>query len=131
MIVVLDASAALEITLQREQSAQLSQYIADAEWVIAPTLFIAETTNVMWKYKNLGGYSSKDCTKYLEQIIALPDDFSDDLLLYREAFKLGCQLKHSIYDMLYLILSRRNDAIFLSMDKKLIKLAKESGIETQ
>ncbi len=130
MIVVLDASVAIEIVLQRNFSAKFSQYIMNADWVIAPTLFIAEVCNVFWKYQKLDGYSFKDCEINLDQALALPDDFSDDSLLYREAFKLGCNLNHPVYDTLYLTLARRNNGILLSMDTKLLKVARECSIET-
>lgn len=46
MIAVLDASAEIEIVLQREYSEKFTPYITKADWVITPTLFIAEVTNV-------------------------------------------------------------------------------------
>ena len=44
MIAVLDASAAIEIVLKCNSAENLSQYIVDAGWLIAPSLFIAEVT---------------------------------------------------------------------------------------
>ena len=46
MIIVLDTSAAIEIVIQREHSADLGRNIAEADCVITPTLFIPEITNV-------------------------------------------------------------------------------------
>ncbi len=42
MIAVIDASAAAEVILQRDLSASLISIIAEAEWVIAPTVYIAK-----------------------------------------------------------------------------------------
>ena len=39
------------------------------------------------------------------------------------------KLDHTIYDMLYLILARRNSAVLLTMDKKLKGAALKSGVE--
>ena len=50
MIVVLDTSAAVEVVLKRKSAALFSHYLAEADLVIAPTLLIAEATNVFWKY---------------------------------------------------------------------------------
>ena len=69
------------------------------------------------------------CEKNLEQAIALPDDFINEIELYREAFKLGCTVGHSIYDMLYLIISRRNNGTLLTMDEKLAKTAIKCSIQ--
>lgn len=130
MIVVIDASAAAEVILQRDQSASLISIIAEADWVIAPTVYIAEMTNVFWKYQKHTDLSESDCEQHLDHAIALPDDFINDRDLYREAYKLGCTIDHSTYDMLYLILARRQNAILLTMDKKLRLKAKESNVTT-
>jgi len=37
MIIVLDASAAIELVLQRKKAPELGRITADADWVIAPT----------------------------------------------------------------------------------------------
>jgi len=47
----LDASAAVEVVLKRESSALFTDFIAEADLVIAPTLLITEATNVFWKYQ--------------------------------------------------------------------------------
>ncbi|MFK5892756.1 MAG: type II toxin-antitoxin system VapC family toxin [Pseudomonadota bacterium] len=75
-------------------------------------------------------YSFDDCEKNIEQGVALPDDYINDIELYREAFNLGCMLNHPVYDMLYLILARRNNAKFLTMDKKLISAAQKCNVKT-
>ena len=128
MIAVIDASAAAEIILQREQSASLVSIISEADWVIAPTVYVAEMTNVFWKYQKHTDLSESDCEQHLDHVIALPDDLINDKDLYREAYKLGCTLDHSTYDMLYLVLARRHNATLLTMDKKLKLKAQESNI---
>ncbi|CAK8716081.1 PIN domain-containing protein [Candidatus Electrothrix laxa] len=129
MIAVLDASAAVEVVLQRPMAGQLNRYLSEADWVIAPTLFISEVTNVFWKYQRLTDLSLQDCERGLEQAVALPDDFIDEHDFFREAFKLSSTLGHSVYDIMYLIAARRNNAVFLTLDKKLIRIAKECSIE--
>ena len=39
----------------------------------------------------------------LISIVSLPDEYVNELQLYRESFKLGCMLDHSVYDMIYLV----------------------------
>lgn len=129
MIAVLDASAAVEVVLQRPIAGLLNRYLSEADWVIAPTLFISEVTNVFWKYQRLTDLSLQDCELGLEQAIALPDDFIDEHDFFREAFKLSSTLGHSVYDIMYLIAARRNNAVLLTLDKKLIRTAKECSIE--
>ena len=130
MIAVIDASTAVEVILQRPNSEALVAVLSDAEWVIAPTVYVAEMSNVFWKYQSFTDLSQTDCETHLDNAIGLPDDLINDKELYREAFKLGCTLDHSIYDMLYLVLARRHNAILLTMDKKLLKNAQRSDVKT-
>ena len=130
MIAVLDVSAAIELVLQRSQAPEIGEIILQADWVIAPTLYIAETSNVFWKYQKLADYPLDACEKGIEHIIGIPDDYLNEIDLYREAFSLGCALNHSVYDMLYLVLARRNNAVLLTLDKKLKTAADKSGVNT-
>lgn len=129
MIAVLDASAAIEIVLQRNPAEALTKYVTEADWVITPSLFISEVTNTIWKYQKFAELPIRFCEKALEQALALPDDFINELDLYREAFKLSCSFNHPVYDMLYLLTARRNNGILLTLDKKLIKIAINCSVE--
>jgi predicted nucleic acid-binding protein len=128
MIIVLDTSAAAEIVLQRENSVSLGKNIVQAEWVITPTLFISEITNVFWKY-----YVFKDmplglCEQAIDKAVSLPDEFVSERDLYKEAFPLGCLTQKPIYDMFFLVLARRNNAYLMTMDISLKKVAKKNSI---
>jgi predicted nucleic acid-binding protein len=129
MIAVLDASVAIEIVLQREQAPKFSRCVVGADWVIAPSIYVAEVANVFWKYQKLADFPFLVCEKGIEQSLALVDDFIEEKDLCREAFKLACNLDHSVYDMLYLIVARRNNGTLLTLDKKLIKAAQKCSIE--
>ncbi len=129
MIVVLDASAAIEVVVQRKSADKLGIIIKESDWVIAPNLFICEVTNTVWKYHKFADMSFKDCEKNLQHIIAIPDNFINEKELFLEAFKLSCSSNHSVYDMLYLVLARRNNGLLLTMDNKLKKIANHYSIE--
>ena len=128
MIVVLDTSAAVEVVLQRESASRFAEILTQADLVLAPTLLITEVSNVFWKYQKFADYPQDACEKSIEHIIALADEYVSEVELYREAFSLGCMLDHPIYDMVYLVLARRNNAKLLTMDKKLISAAKKAGV---
>ncbi|MBU0485651.1 MAG: type II toxin-antitoxin system VapC family toxin [Proteobacteria bacterium] len=129
MIVVLDASAAIEVVLHRDSAEKLSKQLVEADWVIAPTLFISEVANTVWKYQKFADLPFQLCEKALEQALALPDDYINEYDLFREAFKLSCTLDHPVYDMLYLVTARRNNAILLTLDKKLRQIAIKCSVE--
>jgi len=73
--------------------------------------------------------SFRDCENRLEQAIALPDNFINEIDIFHEAFKLSCTVNHSVYDMLYLVIARRNNGTLLTMDNKLIKIARKLSID--
>jgi predicted nucleic acid-binding protein len=43
---------------------------------------------------------------------------------------MGCMLNFSIYEMIYLVLARRNNAKLLTLDKRLIAAAEKAGVST-
>ena len=60
--------------------------IAKADLVIAPMLLITEATNVFWKYQKFSDYPYDKCEKSIDHIVSLPDEYVNELQLYRESF---------------------------------------------
>jgi len=129
MTVVLDASAAFEIAMYHPKRDLYLKMIAEADEVIAPEFYMAECTNVAWKYQKAGyldeqnakltlAYVLKIITKY-----ALTSDYSVEAL--HEAIRLN----HSAYDMFYFVLARHNAATLLTVDQKLATLCRENGVD--
>jgi len=129
MIVVLDASAAMEVVLRRALAERLAGHLVEADWVIAPNLFVSEVANTVWEYQKFADLSYRACERALEQALALPDDFINEYDMYREAFRLSCTLDHPVYDMLYLVTARRHDGMLLTIDSKLAKAAAKCSVE--
>jgi predicted nucleic acid-binding protein len=129
VIAVLDASAAIKIIFQQTSIKSLSEYLKRADWVIAPDIFVSEVTNTFWKYHQFEDLPLDICETSMNKTIALVDDFIQTEELYREAFSFSCQVNHPVYDSMYLICARRHNAIFISVDKKLTKLAQKHSIK--
>ena len=129
MTVVLDVSAAVEILLQKEKKALFISLYEKASWVIAPDLYIAELSNVLWKYQKAGIISHIECNQYVEDGIELIDDFFPSKELWKEALGEGIKNTHSIYDMYYAVLARRNDATLITNDNKLSQICNKLNIE--
>ena len=128
MRVVIDASAAIEIVLDRTHAATMATALDRAEEVLAPDLFVAEVTNTIWKYGNFHKLSADAGGQALEEAIQLPDTIVTCESLYRDAFLLARTLGKAAYDMFYLALARREDAVLMSMDTGLRREAKKQGI---
>ncbi len=128
MIIVLDASAAIEVVLRRKRASVFGQNILDADWVISPTLYVSEVSNVFWKYHQYHNLPIEECEKGLVHALSLPDEFSDDRDLCLEAFSLSCITQRPVYDMFYLVLARRHNGYLLTMDRSLRQVAKKQSI---
>jgi predicted nucleic acid-binding protein len=131
MTAVLDVSAAIEILLQKEKKELFNTTYEKASWVIAPDLYIAELSNVLWKYYKSGLISHIECNQYVEDGIELIDDYFPSKELWKEALGEGIKNIHSIYDMYYAVLARRNDATLITNDNKLSLICNKLNIEVK
>ena len=131
MTAVLDVSAAIEILLQKEKKELFNATYEKASWVIAPDLYIAELSNVVWKYHKSGLISHMECIQYVEDGIELIDDYFSSKELWKEALGEGIKNTHSIYDMYYTVLARRNDATLITNDSKLSLICNKLNIEVK
>lgn len=129
MTIVLDVSAAIQIILKKEKMEFFNNVFKNASWVIAPELYISEITNVLWKYNKAKILTHEECLSYIEDGIALIDDFFNEKDMWKEVLGESIKNCHSAYDMFYAVLARRNDSGLVSNDKELIKVAKKMKIE--
>lgn len=129
MNVVLDASAAVGLVLAMPGTEIFTTSLEQAAFVAAPDIFVAEICNAFWKYRKAELLSMARCEQALEHALCLPDRVEASSSLYLEAFSLSCRHLHPVYDALYLVLARRNNATLLTMDRRLAALAGALEIE--
>lgn len=128
MIVVLDASASIELVLHRPASPEIAEILSSAEKVFVPDIYIAEISNAFWKYVRAGGQSAF-YEEMLDDSVDLADVIVPSTELYREAFAISVKHQHPVYDALYLVVARRNAAILLTLDRRLRRLAETLQLE--
>ncbi|HYL36666.1 MAG TPA: type II toxin-antitoxin system VapC family toxin [Bryobacteraceae bacterium] len=128
MRLVLDASAALEVALNRPRSKQCAAALEQADEVLAPELIVPEIVNAIWKYHQYEHLALSICEDTLEFALGLVDSLVACRELYREAFLLARVARRPVYDMFYLALARREDAGFLTLDAALRKEAERQGV---
>jgi predicted nucleic acid-binding protein len=83
----------------------------------------------LWKYHKAKVISHEDCIQYVQDGIDLVDDFIDTRELWKESLAEGIKNNHSINDMYYSILARRNDAVLITNDGSLADIGKKLNIE--
>ena len=128
MIAVLDASTAVGFIIDPSEKTAEYQILSEAKLVLAPTLFVSEVTNVFWKYHAFQNLPQDKAMEGIELALKLPDSLANDSELYSEAFSMSCRTRHSVYDMMYLVLARRNNALLLTRDHHLKKLASQHDV---
>ena len=123
MNIVIDASAAVGLVLAMPGTENFSATLEQAALVIAPDLFVAEVCNAFWKYRKAELLPMERCEQALEHALSLPDRIELSNTLHLEAFSLSCRHLHPVYDALYLVLARRNNAVIVTLDRRLAALA--------
>ncbi len=108
MIVVLDASAGIEIGLGRDGSRKYEDSLEQASKVITSDLYKAEVTNVLWKYVKAKLLPKDVALQRLQYCIHLIDEYIDITENNQESLIESIRIDHSVYDVLYLTIARRN-----------------------
>ena len=129
MKLVIDANCALEIVLKQRFDLPMRDTITESEEVVVPELYCAEVANALWKNVHSQNFSQEIAVQYYRKAISFVDTFVNTKNSTMSSLRLGCLLDHSIYDMYYLTLADQYDAHLMTLDKRLLKLAKEQGIK--
>jgi len=120
---VLDASAAVRLTLGDAAASGLAESIQSASLVLAPELMLTEVANTLWKLQRADQLAGLNPQQLLLDARELVDRVEPDRHLQAEALALACHLNHPVFDCLYLALARREAATLVSADRRLNALA--------
>jgi len=127
--VVLDASCAIEIALNKKEGETLKALLDESDEVLAPDLLVPEFVNALWKYYQFNQLSLIICDEAMGVLLDFVETFVPSRDIYREAFSLSqAQKSRAAYDMFYLALALREDAVLLTLDGTLKKEATRAGI---
>jgi predicted nucleic acid-binding protein len=129
MTKILDVSAAIEILFQKEKYLKFSDEYNTGSWIIAPDLYVSEISNVLWKYYKAKIITHDECIQFVDDGVNMIDNYFEAKDIWKEALAEGIKYTHSIYDMYYAVLARRNDGKLITNDKELAEIAKKLKIE--
>ena len=130
MTVVPDASAGIEVVLNRSRSNEIASILESSKRVYAPGLYKAEVTNALWKYLRSGQIKKEDAKEALRIALGIIDEFINIQDYTDEVLSESVRLNHSAYDIFYLVLARRTDSTLITLDRKFCYLASGEGIDT-
>ena len=118
MSVVIDASVALKWVLD-ELDAAAADALLD-ETLIAPSLWLVEAANALWRRCQRGEITPDGARDRLEALLTAPVTslpVEDDLAA---ALRLATQLRHPVYDCLYLAAALRHDGQVVTADARFL-----------
>ena len=122
MKVILDASAGLAAVLGQPSGVAVLDVLASAAVVIAPELFVAEVSSGLWKYVTAKQLSLDAASERLDAVLKLVDRYHPMSDLAQEVLREASARRHSVYDLCYAVLARREGAVVLTIDVRLKKL---------
>ncbi|MCX6125322.1 MAG: type II toxin-antitoxin system VapC family toxin, partial [Proteobacteria bacterium] len=128
MICVLDASAAIEVFLNRPGSKQLLDHLSTASLVVSPDLYCSEVSDVFWKLLRADQLSREDCESGIDTCLNLVDDLIPMSELSQEVFAAAIAYNMTAYDMYYAVTTRRYNGRLLTMDRKLKEAGKKKEL---
>jgi len=131
--VVVDANCAMEIAFNKTDASRLKALLGESEEVLAPDLIVPEFVNGVWKLYQFTETSLGLCDQALGTLLEMVDTFVPSREIYRDAFALSRAQKTrsavvNTYDMFYLALALRENAVLLTLDGTLKKEARRAGV---
>lgn len=127
-MIILDSSAAVDMVRETDEGKALLSLMLTGETVISLDLFYTEVSNAFWKYCKAGFYGEDDARRRIAKAVRLVDEFHPIEDCQVEAFGEAVRLQHSVYDMMYFVLARRNAATLFTLDRKLQQLCLDNGV---
>ena len=124
MTLVVDASVALRWYLDAPGSGAALAALEDPQLPIAPDLVVAEVANAAWKLARAGEISSAHGSRIATAIASAFADLVPTARLVTGAYRIARDLRHPVYDCLYLRLAELESTQLLSADGRLLRKIK-------
>lgn len=128
-MIVLDSSAACDMARKTEEGMAFRALMLSEEKVISCDLLRAEVVSVFRKLCRQGLMTAEKAQMFCAESTALVDEFYPIEKFQEEVLAESIRLNHSSYDMFYFVLARRFAATLFTLDRKLIKLCEEQGVQ--
>lgn len=114
---IVDASVAVKWVVEEEGSGA-ARRLAEQE-MEAPDLLLIECANILWKKTVLGDLTLAEAAVALRELQSAPVSLAPSSHLLDVALALSSELRHPIYDCLYLALADRRKRPLVTADKRL------------
>jgi predicted nucleic acid-binding protein len=120
MTLVIDASVALKWYLDEPLAEKARAILASDEPLVAPDILISEVGNAVWLRLNKGNILVAQAREILVELPAAFLALVPAAGLALRALEIATELKHPLYDALYLATSETWDAPLVTADNRLL-----------
>lgn len=128
--VVVDSSVALKWFVPEPYSSEALQILDGYQQgtldLLAPDLIYAEVGNIVWKKHRSQGLAVTDAQQIIDAFQWVTIERAPIAALLNEAFRLAVAHQRTVYDMLYVALSLREQCRFVTADEKLVNALSRS-----
>ena len=121
-MIVVDASVALKWVMPEEDSSA-ARTLQQSE-LAAPDLWIIEVANALWRRVIQEDLSQKEAARRLVWLRRAPVRQIPASDLIEDAFRIATELKHPVYDCIYLAAALREDAKVVTADVRFTNAAR-------
>lgn len=126
---VVDSSVAIKWVIEEEDSDN-ARSVSHAA-LEAPDLLLIECANILWKKVTLADLSPREAGECWQLLLQAPIQFTSSPELLDTALRISIDLKHPVYDCVYLALALQLEVPLITADRRLagaVKRRKSLGI---
>jgi len=128
--IVVDSSVVIKwfVTepLSDESRRVLDGYQAGAFTLLAPDLLAAEIGNIVWKKYRFQGLAKADAEQIITAFRELNIELTPTTELLAEALQIAMIHERTVYDSLYIALSKRENCVYITADERLVNTMSQS-----
>lgn len=88
--------------------------------LLAPDLINAELGNIVWKKHRLQDLNIEDAQEIVNTFKTVSFTFTASADLLNEAYNLAVTYKRTVYDMMYVALSKQENCRFVTADERMV-----------
>ena len=123
---IIDASVAVKWVVE-EDGSSAARKLAGQE-MEAPDLLLVECANILWKKTVLGDLTSPEAAAALKELRLAPVSLTPSSNLLDAALALSTELRHPIYDCVYLALANRRKRPLVTADMRLARAVRKRNL---
>jgi predicted nucleic acid-binding protein len=127
--VVVDASIAVQWSSDEAGSQSARRLIIANTMLVAPDIMPIEAANAWWNKVRRGDMTAPDAEQAVANLLRLDVELVATLSLLARAMRLAIELRHPVYDCLYLALTTTRGAKLATADERLRRAAEQVGVQ--